>query len=73
MKKIILIFLMLLLLLSVTGCGPEFGDEALSDYERNEKNIERYEKLLASDELSARERRTVEWYLEAAKDWRDSQ
>ena len=73
MRKIILISLMVLLLLSLTGCGPEFGDEALSDYERNNKNIERYEKLLESDELSARERRTVEWYLQAAKDWRDNQ
>ena len=70
MKKILLIVLMLLLLF-VTGCDA--GDEILSESERNNNNIARYERLLASDDLSAMERRTVEWYLEAAITWRDSQ
>ena len=70
MKKILLIVLMLLLLF-VTGCDA--GDEILSESERNNNNIARYERLLASDDLSAMERRTVEWYLESAITWRDSQ
>ncbi len=73
MKKTVLIVLMVLMLLLVTGCAPGRGVEEMTDTERNNQNIARYEKLLRSDELSARERRTVEWYLNAALTWRDSQ
>ena len=72
MKKVILILLMLSMLLFVTGCAPGRG-EVVDETERNNSNIVRYEKLLASDELSPRERRTVQWYLDAAIAWRDSQ
>ncbi len=72
MKKTVLIVLMVLMLLLVTGCAPGVGEE-MTETERNNQNIARYEKLLRSDELSARERRTVEWYLNAALTWRDSQ
>ncbi len=71
MKKIMLIVLMVTMLF-VTGCAPGVGEE-MTETERINSNIARYEKLLASDELSARERRTVQWYLDAAIAWRDSQ
>ena len=71
MKKVLLIVL-LLTMLFVVGCEAYGTEQVGSEYDRNNQNIERYERMLASGELSARERRTVQWYLDAAIEWRDN-